>query len=65
MAKQSRSLVFRNATIDFVDKTITEYHKDATYVYSLEKILREWSNIDGLSISLKYDEDAEVGGDPQ
>lgn len=65
MAKQSRSLVFRNATIDFADKTITEYLKDNTHVYSLEKILREWSNIDGVSISFKYDEDAETGGDPQ
>lgn len=62
MAKQSRSLSFRNATIDFSDGTITEYTKESTNVFSLEKVLREWSNIDGLSISIKYDEEAAQDG---
>mgnify|MGYP000866488666 CR=1 FL=1 len=63
MAKQSRSLSFRNATIDFADMTISEYTKESTNVFSLEKVLREWSNIDGLSISIKYDEEAAQDGE--
>lgn len=63
MAKQSKSITFRNATIDHNDMTITEYQKECTNVFSVEKLLREWSNIDGLSISIKYDEDTVQDGE--
>ena len=36
---------------------------ESTNVFSLEKVLREWSNIDGLSISIKYDEEAAQDGE--
>lgn len=53
MAKKVKSLSFTNATISVADNTITEYTKDDTVEYNLLNVLKEWSEIDGLSISFK------------
>lgn len=55
--KKSNSCSFKNATIDSEKMTITEYTKDDQYVFDLNKVLSDWSGIDGLSISIKKDEE--------
>lgn len=35
--------------------TITEYIKDDTRVYSIEKLLSEWNGIEGISLTIKQD----------
>lgn len=57
MAKKVKSLSFTNATISIADNTITEYTKDDTIEYNLMNVLKEWSEIDGLSISFKQNND--------
>ena len=56
MAKKSRSIIFKNATLS-KDGTITEYIKDDIRTYRISNLINEWADIDGLSISIKYDED--------
>jgi len=63
MAKFSKAVLFRNATICKEDMTITEIIKDETKIYDLNKILSDWSEIDGLSISIKIDEELPEDGD--
>lgn len=56
MAKRQESEGFSKATITFEEDgeiIITEYTKDETIPYSLTKILKEWENIDGISLSIK------------
>lgn len=53
MAKKSRSLSFKNATINSSDMTIVEYTKDETFVYRIKDILNEWNGIDGISLVIK------------
>lgn len=55
--KKSSSCSFKNCTIDIEKMTVTEYTKDDQYVFDLNKVLSEWSGIDGLSISIKKDEE--------
>lgn len=57
MAKTSRSITFKNATIDTKDGTITEYTKDDTKVYLIENLLEDWNGIDGVSISIRREKD--------
>lgn len=57
MAKSSTSIVFKNAVICKKDNTITEVNKDDTCVYSLSKLIERWDGIEGLSISIKKDND--------
>lgn len=63
MAKKSKSISFKNATICIADGTITEYFRDESKTYSIEKLLKEWDGIDGISLSVKLDEDAPVDGE--
>lgn len=57
MAKKTKSIAFKNATINIDDMTITEFTKDDTKVYDLKKILQDWDNIDGISLTIKQDND--------
>lgn len=57
MAKASKSVSFKNATINKEDMTITEFTKDDSKTYSLEKIIADWDGIDGVSITIKQDND--------
>lgn len=57
MAKASKSIAFKNATIDKSEMTITEITKDDTKVYSIEKLLEEWDQIEGISLTIKQDDD--------
>lgn len=55
MAKISKSMIFKNAIIDENDMTITEITKDSTNVYSLQNLLHEWHGIEGISLTIKQD----------
>ena len=57
MAKASKSIAFKNATIDKSEMTITEITKDDTKVYSLDKLIEDWDDIEGISIVIKKDAD--------
>ena len=57
MAKASKSIAFKNAVIDKVEGTITEFTKDDTKVYSLDKVIEEWDGIEGISLTIKQDDD--------
>lgn len=57
MAKASKSIAFKNAVIDKVEGTITEFTKDDTKVYSIEKLLEDWDQIEGISLTIKQDDD--------
>lgn len=57
MAKASKSIAFKNATISKEDMTITEYTKDDSKTYSLEKVIADWDGIDGISLTIKQDDD--------
>ena len=35
--------------------TITEHIKDDVRVYSIEKLLSEWNGIEGISLTIKQD----------
>lgn len=57
MAKASKSIAFKNATIDKAEGTITEFTKDDTKVYSIEKLLEDWDQVEGISLTIKQDDD--------
>ena len=57
MAKASKSIAFKNAVIDKTEGTITEFTKDDTKVYSLDKVIEEWDGIEGISLTIKQDDD--------
>lgn len=57
MAKASKSIAFKNAVIDKDEMTITEFSKDDTKVYSLNKVIEDWDGIEGISLTIKQDND--------
>lgn len=57
MAKISKSISLKNATITLGDMSITEVTKDDTRVYDLEKLLKEWDGIEGVSLTIKQDDE--------
>ena len=59
MAKASKSINFKNAQIDKAKNLITEVCKDDTKFYSLSKLIDEWDKIDGISITIKKDDELE------
>lgn len=52
MASLMKSESFENATIDINDMTITEYGKDDTKSYSLFELLKRWSGIPNITLSI-------------
>lgn len=59
MAKASKSINFKNAEINKAKGLITEVTKDDTKYYSLSKLIDEWDGIEGLSITIKKDDEVE------
>ena len=57
MAKTTKTTTFSKAVINTDDMTITERIKDDTRVYSIEKLLSEWNGVDGISLTIKQDND--------
>ena len=39
------------------DGTVTEYTKDETRTYNIRKILEDWDQVDGVSITIKQDDE--------
>ena len=39
------------------DETVTEYTKDETRTYNIRKILKDWDQVDGVSITIKQDDE--------
>lgn len=46
---------YKNAAIDVDDMTLTEVTKEETRVYDLNKILKKWDKIEGISIIIAKD----------
>jgi hypothetical protein len=63
MAKSSNSISFKSATVDYEAGTITEFFKDETKVYSIDKLFKKIDKIPGFSISFKTDEDIPEDGE--
>lgn len=42
-----------------MSSSLTEYGKDDTKVYDLKKVLRRWADIDGVTLTIKTEEDIE------
>jgi hypothetical protein len=57
LAKKSTSVLFKNSTINLKDMTITEYIKDDSTTYNIMDVLKDWDGIDGVSLSLKQDDE--------
>ena len=57
MAKASKSIAFKNAVIDKDEMTITEFSKEDTKVYSLNKVIENWDGIEGITLTIKQDDD--------
>lgn len=53
--KRTKSISLKNATINLEDETVTEYTKDETKAYNIRKILEDWNHVDGVSITIKQD----------
>jgi hypothetical protein len=58
MAKDIRTVSFKNAVIDIDDNTITEYMKDGEEIHSLKKLLEDWDGIENISLTIKKENDA-------
>lgn len=65
MAKKTKSLSFKNATINKSDMTIVEYTKDDSFVYRIKDIIDEWDSVDGLSITIKSENTVEALDDSE
>ena len=57
MAKSSKSIAFKNAVIDKAEGTITEFTKDDTKTYSIDKLLEDWDQVEGITLTIKQDDD--------
>ena len=57
MAQINKSVTFKNAVIDMVDRTITEYLKDDVKTYKLDDVLADWDQVSGISLALKQSDD--------
>lgn len=63
MAKSSKSITFKSAEIDYEADVITETTRDETRVYSLSSLLKSWDKIQGISLSIKLDEEMPEDGE--
>ena len=57
MAKISKVTSFKNASINTEDMTITETSKDYIKVYNIKKLLDDWSGIEGISLTIRQDDE--------
>lgn len=60
MAKITKSTSFSKAVIDMEAMTITEITKDEEKTYSLTKLLEEWNGVEGISLTIKQDDEIPV-----
>ena len=55
MAKTTKTTTFSKAVINTEYMKITEHIKDDVRVYSIEKLLSEWDGVEGISLTIKQD----------
>lgn len=63
MAKISKSVSFKNATINLDDNTITEITKDYEKIYDLSEVLGAWNGVENISFSIKQDDEMPTSND--
>lgn len=63
MAKFSKSLSFKGISIDYEKDLITEITKDDTKYYKLSEILNDWAGIEGISLTLKKEDELDSNFD--
>jgi hypothetical protein len=63
MAKFSKSISFKNCSIDADKDLITEVLKDETKFYKLSKVIADWKGIEGINITFKKDDELESEDD--
>lgn len=57
MASRNNSESYKKAMIDFENMEITEYDKNEIRTYNLNTILKRWNGIEGITLTIKTDED--------
>ena len=57
MAKSNKTVTYTKAVIDKESGIITERLKDGENVYYIENILDTWDGVEGVSITIKKDEE--------
>ena len=66
MAKFSKSITYKNATINVANDLITEIpSKDVTNFYKLSKVFEDWDGIEGITITIKKDDDIKSDGEDE
>lgn len=53
MAKSNKTVTYTKAVIDKENGTITEHLKDGDNVYYIDNILSAWDGVEGVSITIK------------
>lgn len=59
MAKNQRGFKATNAMIDEEKMLLVEFTKDGQNVYDLNKIIKEWSGIEGVAFNITLNEEVE------
>lgn len=57
MAKMSKRIAFKNATIDVQDMTVTEILKDEEKSYNLKEVLESLHGIPGIAITFSQEDE--------
>ena len=66
MAKFSKSITYKNAVIDLEKDLITETPaKDVINFYKLSKVFEDWDGIEGITITIKKDDDIKSDGEDE
>lgn len=57
MAKTQSGFKTTNAMIDYEQKKIVETTKEGVNVFYIDKILKEWDGIEGISLTISLNKD--------
>ena len=53
MADLLRKETFRNAIVDAIDRTITEYGEDSVHCYSIDELIKRWDGVVGITLTIQ------------
>ena len=59
MAKENRGFSATNCMIDAENMLLIETVKDGELTYDLNRIIRDWNGVTGISFSIKLNQDIE------
>ena len=51
--RKIKSVSFRNAVVDVENMKITEYTKDDQYEFNLLDVLKDWDQVEGISLTIR------------